>query len=283
MSQQFVDIGGAKLWTTLGGSGPAIVLCHGGPGNFDTLGPVAAMVSDLATVYRYDQRACGRSTGDPPFTVDRFVEDLEELRRYWNEDRLIVGGHSWGANLALAYCLKYPERAKALIYISGPGISWDWQKEFKASQRSRLSASQQMRLNELKQARHKQSNDNNISLSTELLRLLYAADLADVRNADLLDQNGLFAYPMNWTVNSLVNEDWIKRSGELQQHTADLQFPILVVHGELDPRPLSIATNLRNMFANCKLATLPGVGHLPWIEEPRLLRTALREFLATLD
>ena len=116
---QIVDVSGAQLWTTVSGTGPAMVLCHGGPGHFDTLGPIADMVKDLVTVYRYDQRASGRSTGMPPFTVDGFVDDLEELRRHWGIDQLIVGGHSWGANLALAYCLKHPTKVKALVYISG--------------------------------------------------------------------------------------------------------------------------------------------------------------------
>lgn len=76
--QRIIDINGVRLWTTVSGSGPAMVLCHGRPGNFDTLGPVAEMVDDIVTMIRYDQRACGRSTGTPPFSVDQFVDDLKE-------------------------------------------------------------------------------------------------------------------------------------------------------------------------------------------------------------
>lgn len=41
-----------------------MVLCHGGPGLWDYLGPVSSMVEDLCTVHRYDQRGGGRSTTD---------------------------------------------------------------------------------------------------------------------------------------------------------------------------------------------------------------------------
>ena len=62
-------VGGAfgSLWTVRQGHGPALVCCHGGPGLWDYLEPVAAMLDDLVTVYRYDQRSCGRSTGGPPY------------------------------------------------------------------------------------------------------------------------------------------------------------------------------------------------------------------------
>jgi proline iminopeptidase len=92
-----VAVDDAELWTETTGQGErTVVLCHGGPGLSDILGPVASMIDDLAVVHRYDQRAGGRSTGRRPFTVDRFVEDLEALRQYWAHPAWVVGGHSWG-------------------------------------------------------------------------------------------------------------------------------------------------------------------------------------------
>lgn len=285
MSQhKIIDIDGARFWTTVSGTGPAMVLCHGGPGNFDTLGPVAKMVNDIVTVFRYDQRASGRSTGEPPFTVDRFVEDLEELRYQWGQDTLIVGGHSWGANLALAYCLKYPDRAKALVYISGPGITWDWLDEYKANQKSRLTVAQQTRLDELIQLRKQTPTADQTSISEELLTLLYTSDLADNQNVDLLDRNGFFQYSINWNLNSVINADWISlsKNGKLDSQTASLKIPALVVHGEADPRRLRIAEKMSKLLIGSKLVTLPGVGHLPWLEKPHLLQNSLRSFLKAL-
>ncbi len=126
---EWVEVEGASLWTARQGSGPAVVLCHGGPGLWDYLGPVAAMIDDLATVYRYDQRACGRSTGGPPYNVATAVADLDALRAHWGLTDWIAAGHSWGATLALAYCLQYPGRARGLIYLSGTGVDPAWHAE----------------------------------------------------------------------------------------------------------------------------------------------------------
>ena len=57
-----VAVSGALLRTTTQGHGPPLVLCHGGPGDWDDLGAVAGMLDDRATVHRYDQRACGRAS-----------------------------------------------------------------------------------------------------------------------------------------------------------------------------------------------------------------------------
>jgi len=47
---------GATLWTATTGSGPPLVLCHGGPGWWSHEAPVAAMVDDLVTVHRWAHR-----------------------------------------------------------------------------------------------------------------------------------------------------------------------------------------------------------------------------------
>lgn len=36
-----------ELWWTAAGDGPPVVLCHGGPGLWDDLAPLAAYVDDL--------------------------------------------------------------------------------------------------------------------------------------------------------------------------------------------------------------------------------------------
>ena len=55
MSQEQIHlINGVQLWTTTQGRWQPIVLCHGGPGGYDYLQPIADMISDLCQVIRYD-------------------------------------------------------------------------------------------------------------------------------------------------------------------------------------------------------------------------------------
>lgn len=83
--EEMIDVGGgAWLWTVTEGTASADgVVPRSGPGDGDNLGTVAAMIMDLAAVHRYEQRACGRSSGGSPFTMTRPVEDFDALRHHW--------------------------------------------------------------------------------------------------------------------------------------------------------------------------------------------------------
>jgi proline iminopeptidase len=122
-----IAVNGANLWVAEQGAGPALVLCSGGPGVCDYLGPVADMIDDLARVYRFEPRGCGRSSAEGPFDLPTALADLDALRDALGYERWIVAGHSWGASLALAYALEYPDRADALLYLAGGGIVNDRQ------------------------------------------------------------------------------------------------------------------------------------------------------------
>ena len=125
MTELFVNSDGVRLWTTAQGSGLPIMLCNGGPGCCDYLAPVAAMLDDLAHVIRFEGRGCGRSDPVPPYTIATCLADLEAIRRHYGAERWIVGGHSAGADLALAYALEYPQRVLGLLCIAGGRIHND--------------------------------------------------------------------------------------------------------------------------------------------------------------
>src|SRR5438046_1868761 len=80
MPERIVAVNGTELWVTELGSGPPMILCHGGPGCCDYLGPVAEMVDDRVHVYRFEPRGCGRSAIDGPYDLATSLADLEALR-----------------------------------------------------------------------------------------------------------------------------------------------------------------------------------------------------------
>ena len=80
MSEQLITLDDVILWTVSQGDGVPVMLCNGGPGCCDYLGPVAAMIDDLVRVYRWEQRGCGRSNPTPPYDHATCQTDLDALR-----------------------------------------------------------------------------------------------------------------------------------------------------------------------------------------------------------
>lgn len=130
----FVEVNGGKVWYRIYGQGnktPMLVL-HGGPGSSSFgLMPLKALSKDRPIIF-YDQLGCGRSTritDTTLMTIDRYVEELEQLRKALNLKDFCLYGQSWGPALGFDYYLKYPKEVKALIF-SSPLFSTDlWIKD----------------------------------------------------------------------------------------------------------------------------------------------------------
>jgi proline iminopeptidase len=283
--EEMVAIAGATLWTARQGAGPAVLLCHGGPGLWDYLGPVASMIADRATVYRFDQRACGRSPGDPPFTLHTAIADVEALRRHWGIDRWVVMGHSYGATLALAYSLTHPERALGLGYLSGVGIDPAWHEAFRANLRARLTPEEQALLATYRMRLAEATGDEWAAASRANCELSWSAEVMDRSHARELART-LFVGDLqpNYALNRILGDDADRFAEDpaTWARIAQLQVPTLVLHGEADPRPAWSAQHLAALLPNAREEILPGVGHLIWLDAPDRIGSLLRQFLGDL-
>jgi proline iminopeptidase len=132
MSENYINSNGVRIWTVVQGSGVPFLLCNGGPGCCDYLGPVAAMITDVAKVIRFEQRGCGRSEAVGPYDLETCLADLESIREHYGIDQWIVGGHSWGPDLAIAYAVTYPQRVLGIVGISGGVLHKDraWSEQY---------------------------------------------------------------------------------------------------------------------------------------------------------
>ncbi|WP_051084697.1 alpha/beta fold hydrolase [Kribbella catacumbae] len=138
-----------RTWTTgTATAAPPVILLHGGPGLWDYLAPVASMLADLTVVHRFDQRGCGGSDPSDDQTMRRHQDDIEELRRYWGHEQVVVIGHSFGAKLALTYAAAYPTHVAKVGHFSGVGLG-DWRTPYYEERARRMTSEQLARLTAL--------------------------------------------------------------------------------------------------------------------------------------
>lgn len=112
---------GYRVWTKRVGNGPIkILVLHGGPGisheyleclqDFFPKNQFQIIFYDQLGSYYSDQ------PDDPSlWTVERFREEVEEVRQALGLENFYLYGQSWGGMLAIEYSLKYPQHLKGVI------------------------------------------------------------------------------------------------------------------------------------------------------------------------
>ena len=98
------------------GEGEALFLLHGNGEDGTYFANQISFFSDRYRVIAVDTRGHGKSPrGTAPFTMEQFAVDLHSLMEKLQIQRGIILGFSDGANIAMKFALKYPDRVKALI------------------------------------------------------------------------------------------------------------------------------------------------------------------------
>lgn len=93
------------------GSGFPLLLLHGNGENLDYFAHQIEYFSKFYRVIAVDTRGHGKSPlGDAPFTIRQFAEDLFAFMDTLRLPKAHILGFSDGANTALTFALKYPER-----------------------------------------------------------------------------------------------------------------------------------------------------------------------------
>lgn len=116
-----IDGGKFRVWTKRVGAGKIKMLTlHGGPGitheGFECFEDF--LPAEGVEFYYYDQLGSGFSDqpNDPGlWTLPRFVEEVEQVRRALNLENFYLYGHSWGGLLGIEYALKYGQHLKGFI------------------------------------------------------------------------------------------------------------------------------------------------------------------------
>lgn len=268
------QVRGVSLFERRIGSGPTVVVLHGGPGaHHDYLLPGFDRLAHGRTLVYYDQRGGGRSPvgRDVPVGAQEHVHDLEALRDIWGEDRLHLLGYSWGALLAMLYAVAHPDRVASLALVSPAPAA---QRE-RAGYEATLAARN----------------------ATPALRAERAAlQASDLRQRDLAEYNrrlftlavaGYFHDPARageltpFRVTGRTQQavwDSLGDDFDLRPALRALSVPAIVLHGDDDPIPMESARATAQAL-HAELVPIVGAGHVPYVEGVDQFVAALDRFL----
>jgi pimeloyl-ACP methyl ester carboxylesterase len=262
-----VRSGNAQLNCRVAGEGPVVVLLHAGVAD---LRGWDAVVEDLARDHRvvaYDRRGFGATTYEPEAYAD--VDDLAAVLDAVGAETAVLVGNSQGGRVAIDFALTYPERVSRLILVapavSGDDGDWDNLPGHTAALVEEYEAAE---------AAGDLDAVNRIEAHMWLDGPSSARGRVSGPARDLfLDMNGT-------ALRAAPPGDHRAASPPAAGRLDALAMPVHVIAGDLDLELiLERARRLADTAPSATLTVLAGVAHLPQLEQPAALVTALRTAL----
>lgn len=278
--EQLLRINGTMLNVSVIGKGSPIIVIHGGPGlNYTYFLPQLKALAATHQLIFYDQRACGKSSGDldsTQMTLDWFVKDVESIRKELGLGKVSILAHSWGGILGMLYAGTYPKNIKSLLLINTVSPKFG---EFDETTN--------------KVIRNRYSKEDS-TLQAQILK-------SDAfRNGDLKTYSTLFKISFKYSfyrtsyvdsMNLILPVDFVQKRKKLFYMTKELsaydfypllsniKCPTLIVHGSYDAIPIDLSKKIQNSIKGSELKVIDEAGHFPFIEKRMEFTSIITSFL----
>ncbi len=262
-------------------TGIPMLLLHGGPGGTDYLSKFLGEQICQAgyTPVGGIQRGSPGSTSDGQYTVERFVEDVEDIRKFLGVPKLAIFGHSWGGFLATCYAAIYPDAVERLILVCPMGIRSGWREEFDRVMFERIpNELKEHYLSLGKQARMERDPQKRYALLFQRAQIHVFSYYAPSNRAG---QPGLAHLSMD--VHEALQAsalEWVERPG-WEEGLMQLTCPRYLIVGTEDSIPVSVARDYHELLPNLPIEFLEECGHFPFFEQPAEFRSALQTALTS--
>ncbi len=116
----FAQVGDAKIYYEIYGSGVPMVILHGNRGSISVMHNQISYFSKKYKVIAIDSRGCGKSQlGKDSLTYDNMANDVAAILSKLNIDSTYIIGYSDGAIVGLTVAMKCPDKVKKMVSFGG--------------------------------------------------------------------------------------------------------------------------------------------------------------------
>jgi pimeloyl-ACP methyl ester carboxylesterase len=257
------------------GSGPPVLLLHGGPGlGFDYLRDLADELAQENDVAWYQQRGLEPSAAEGPYTVRTDVADAHRVLDALSWQGAYLVGHSWGGHLALHVAEAMPERLLGVLAVDplGPVGDGRW-PEFDEEIFRRTPEAVRARAREIDELLTAGAADEGLAL--EQMRLIWSAYFADPERAPPMPELRIASERSTEMGPSILAE-----LPALEAGLPRIRVPVGFVHGSRSPMPVAASTDGAERIPSAWVEVVEGAGHFVWVEAPGAVRASLRRLTA---
>jgi pimeloyl-ACP methyl ester carboxylesterase len=115
----YADVNGLHMYYETQGSGPPIVLLHGGLGSGEMFGPILTTLAERHQVIAPDLQGHGRTADiDRPIDLRLMADDVASLIDHLGLDKPDLVGSSLGGGVAFTAASKCPNKVRKLVAAS---------------------------------------------------------------------------------------------------------------------------------------------------------------------
>jgi proline iminopeptidase len=283
-----IGTGGASLYVRDVGSGPPLIVLHGGP-DFDHryLLPDLDRLADAFRLVYYDQRGRGQSAeGVRPDEVSLAseIEDLDRVRRALRLEPAALLGHSWGALLALEYAVRNPARVSHLVLLNPAPVSARDFGLLRKYYAQKLGDDVERQAEMLASAAYREGDPlavaarYRVHFRAALTRPEHFERLLAAMQEAFISQGRQGILKARAVEDRLFRETWQSEDYDLLPKLGALKIPTLVIHGDDDFIPVDVSVHIAEAIPGAHLVRLSQCGHFSYLECPGDMRRAIDRF-----
>lgn len=247
-----------RLWGDGEGDAPVLVLVNSLGTDGRIWDDVARLLAPRWRILSYDKRGHGLSDApEGDYTLDDHVADLAGLLDHLRIGRVALAGVSVGGMIAQGFALRHPERLAALVLCDTAARLGDtglWDSRIAAVREHGMEAIADAVISRWFSRRFVQDEPDAVAGWRNLLARTpaagYAGTCATLRDTDL--------HPL----------------------IGGIRAPTLVIAGDEDQSsPPALVRQTAQAIPGARYVEIPGVGHIPSIEQPAQIAALFSSFL----
>ena len=254
------------------------LVCVNGGLLFDhnLLWPALAPLAERRQLILYDQRGRGASQVPPAARsarIEHDAGDLPALREAIGLSQWDVLGHSWGGGLAMLATERDRRAVRRLVLVDSVGPIGNWQENLLRDALPRLDPV----IARCSSTSISKRCSRRTPAFTARTRARCTRPGSPTRRSPTM-----FSPPRSESQTGAAVASQLRGAG--YDWTALLRavsVPTLVIHGDRDLLPVSVAREIVATLGNARLEIIPDAGHMPFWESPELFFALTESFLST--
>lgn len=282
----FIEVEGGKIWYRIDGEGDKtpVLLLHGGPGSSSFyLEPLKELSQDRPVIF-IDQLGCGRSTritDTTLMTIEKNVEQLEQVRKALKLEKFYLYGHSWGTMLGMDYYLKYPKGIQGLIF-SSPLFSTKIWTDDADTLIATLPEATQKAIRESERQKNYENEAYKEAMNVYYKAYVRRSDKSKSQQDTAAKFFGENVYNFMWGPSEFTATGNLLNYNRLKD-LPKITVPTLLTAGEYDEARPSSVRYYTSLIPGAQFKEIPQAAHSTMMDNPKEYIGVLREFLKKMD